>query len=532
MTGDMPPWRFSIPAFVLACAGCSAQLHEPAPHLDANWGHRTWRVHCESARSHAPAAAAAPGADHERWIWAQDEAGREIELLGGLEDGFFAVRGVFSVDDTRAWDTPPTPAWLRDRCLDTLRQRGDGEPLELGRITAARHGEGVDAPILFPADGAPTGTIRRVVVFGDSLSDTGLLKRRLRVFPGEPYWLGRFSNGPVWVDYLEAATGLAIQNHSYGGAAITRHEPLPHEGLLDRLRDRGQFFVSGSIEHQIDDYLSHELTGGRLLRADETAFVIWAGANEYISKEPISSVITTFLNEPDHEEGYRRIADEAIAALEGQVRRLHGAGARRFLLPNLPDLGHTPIVLQNEGYLPAEPVDSEEGRRLELSRRLSALTAYHNDGLSHAAERLRSSLPEVEIVELDAAGLLTAVVEGRPRLPGGEPFDFGFDLESQRVELSYESRTRVLHHPCYTGRYMGTKDSHKVCGNESTALFWDVVHPSSYTHCWQAWFFESVFVDAGWIEDAGSPEEHRAWCRTVSERTRGIRTTRWMYSKS
>ena len=42
-----------------------------------------------------------------------------------------------------------------------------------------------------------------IVVFGDSLSDTGNLNLASGgVFAGPPYFSGRFSNGPVWVEVL------------------------------------------------------------------------------------------------------------------------------------------------------------------------------------------------------------------------------------------------------------------------------------------------------------------------------------------
>lgn len=465
-----------------------------------------------------------------RWIEARDAAGRRIVLEGDLEDGFFVARGMSAGGEEEPSDVPPTHAGAREACLETARRRGDDPPLELGRVAAVRRGEGVDVPIVFQDDRPRHGRIRRLVVFGDSLSDTGLLKRRLRVFPRPPYWMGRFSNGPVWVDYLEASTGLAIQNHAYGGAAITHHDPIPGEGLARRIKERGQFFVSGSVGHQVDDYLDGELLDGRLRSPDDTAFVLWAGANEYISKEPISSVITTFLNAPGREDGYERVADEAIAALEKQVGRLYDAGARRFVVVNLPDLGLTPIVLQNDTYLPSEPVDSEEGRRLELARRLSAMTAYHNRRLTDAAERLRDALPDADLVELDASALLASIAAGET-IPGGYPAAAaGFELEPQRVDLAYDGRARRFHRPCYEGRYLGTSDPHLVCDNEAGALFWDVVHPSSYTHCWQAWFLERAFVDAGWLGGADDLDTHREWCRAVSGRTRGIVHTRWMFA--
>ena len=50
-------------------------------------------------------------------------------------------------------------------------------------------------------------------VFGDSLSDTGNVLALTTAFTPNPFpvypgALGRFSNGPVWIDYLAAGLGL------------------------------------------------------------------------------------------------------------------------------------------------------------------------------------------------------------------------------------------------------------------------------------------------------------------------------------
>ena len=516
-------------AAMILIAGCSWHLHEPAAHLKPDWHHESWRVHCETARSHAPEPGLAPGMHHVRWIWAHDERGEEVLLEGELEDGFLVVRGLLTVGDARVSYRPPSMEWLRKRCMDTLRQRDDDAPLELAAVRAARHGENVDVTMLLPPSGPESNVVRRVVVFGDSLSDTGRLKRRLRVLPRPPYWLGRFSNGPVWLDYIEAHTDLVVQNHSYGGAAITHHDHVPGENLIDWVRESGQFFVSGSIEEQIDDYLDHELVERTLRRADETVFVIWAGGNDYISKEPITGVITTFLNAPGSEAGYEQVVDESIAALSEQVRRLYMAGARKFTLIDLPDLGDTPIVLQNESYLPASALGSETGRRLELALRLSELTDYHNQALAGAIERLRGTSPAIEILALDATLYAMATHESMPWPADGDRFDLGFSLAAQREVLSYGEQTRSFHHACYSGKFLGTSDDQEVCENQTTAFFWDVIHPTTFAHCWQAWLFERALVDAGWITGLSSPDTHRAWCRRVSEHVRGVEASGWMF---
>ena len=48
------------------------------------------------------------------------------------------------------------------------------------------------------------GAFTALYVFGDSLSDTG----RSPATPSTNYFNGRFSNGPLWVEYLSADLGI------------------------------------------------------------------------------------------------------------------------------------------------------------------------------------------------------------------------------------------------------------------------------------------------------------------------------------
>ena len=47
-----------------------------------------------------------------------------------------------------------------------------------------------------------------IYVFGDSLSDSGRLFAATQI-PPPPYYQGRFSNGPIWIDYLGALPGFS-----------------------------------------------------------------------------------------------------------------------------------------------------------------------------------------------------------------------------------------------------------------------------------------------------------------------------------
>lgn len=157
---------------------------------------------------------------------------------------------------------------------------------------------------------ASAGQFTNLVVFGDSLSDTGnmLAATGGGVPPSPAYFEGRFSNGPVWPEYLASALDLPLQNLAYGGAQT----------------GQGNLFGPAFPGLSTQIALWKEAAGP----ADPDAiYIVWAGANDVRAAlaagatPNIPAMIENILN--------------AVAAL-------YAAGARHVVVPNLPDLGLTP----------------------------------------------------------------------------------------------------------------------------------------------------------------------------------------------
>jgi len=503
--------RLALVGFGGLAVGCSLQIHEPSvAHSDDS---RTvdWFIHCETAKYYEQYTENVPAAENAQWMFAQDVNGDRYTLQGEMVDGFFEVSGL---RDAAGHDLPVSRTITRQLCIDTLARRDPGEGRMLGWVMAATSREMVNVPPVYPDEMAHDGSVTRVVIFGDSLTDTGRLKQRLKIFPAKPYWIGRFSNGPVWPEYLAMATGLGVQNHSYGGASVIEHDTLPGSRLIGRVREAGQFFVSGSIELQIDDYLDRTLVDGKIERPRSTAYLIWAGANDYISKEPVSGLITTFLNSPEGESGYRRVVESTVSKLLGHVETLYDAGARRFVLLNLPDLGRTPIVLQNTTYTPDFTVTNDSARRLELARRLTTLTRYHNTLLDQGVSEMRNRLPQAEFVLVDSFHYFN-LLDGDARVGRARPEDLGYNLADLTVVLEYDGQRLALQQRCYRGGYIGPYNPDNVCAHPEAAVFWDTVHPTTLTHCWQAWTVAKAMASVGWTNPPPDPPQYRAWCEQV-----------------
>jgi phospholipase/lecithinase/hemolysin len=499
---------------LFALGGCASLFHKPRPDLELDLAERPWRVRCGWVLPPAGELGASPLPRADGWAWASDGAQRRLVVDGRIEDGFFLVQGVRAASDKDDRDVLPFPATARDvkrACAVALDREVEGEQPRIHAVVATRDGEGVDVPMVFPGDSALPRPVSRMVVFGDSLSDSGNLKRRLLLFPNTPYWFGRFANGPNWTEYLAERTGVAVQNHAYGGAVAVKHEGVPSEDIIAAIQQGAQFFLTGSLDNQVRDYLERDLQGGAVKEPGEVVYVIWGGANDYISKEPFTGDIGTLLDEPSSKGGYVRIVNEAVASLDGQVRRLYAAGARSFVVLNLPNLGESPIVLQNQSYFHGS-AKVEEARRLRFSTKLAELTAYHNRQLARAVATLDRDLPEAKLVAVDAAKIVDQILAGRAPDGSGQSFDYGFALRDLESEVR-SGRTRArFQKRCYAGGYLGSLDSSSVCQQSENAMFWDVVHPTSYTHCWLAFFVQRDLARAGLAAAPVPVAEQRAYC--------------------
>lgn len=522
-------FKISTLLWSLLLSACSSwQLHEQLASTEKNnLKLGLWQVRCEAAEKKVNN----PKNNYQqaKWLWAIDANNKPIQLSGYLEDGFFIINN--SLGKTSL-------ATLQQACISTLAQRSNekNKSLKLVRVSAARATEKINVPIVFSQK--DTQDISRIIVFGDSLSDTGKLKQRTGVLPGAPYWLGRFSNGPVWVDYLEAYSELPIQNHAYGGAFAISHESVPEENVIDKIRECGQLFICGSIRLQVDDFIERSLTNKQLKESEHTLFIIWVGANDYVFKEPLSGVIDIFLNSPEGVSGYKKFVDATIDSLKNNIIQLHQAGAKNFLLPTMPDIGESPIPLQNKAYMSLKKKDFDTVHKIELSKRLSELSNYHNEKLIEMSQKLNNTLSNMKLIVSDTNKNIEYVFTSTsPKKAHSTEqfFDYGFSLkESQRI-LTADKETLVFQERCYLGgylgNYLGSQKNSDICKNQENVFFWDVAHPTSYSHCWQAYMLHEGINQAGWMQASINQSDYKSWCLKVFKNNNSSHVGNYIFSK-
>lgn len=169
------------------------------------------------------------------------------------------------------------------------------------------------ALMLLPAVGR-ADSFSAVFVFGDSLSDNGNLHSALSNlgldFPPAPYYNGRFSNGPVAVEYLAAVLNAPLYDFAFGGAT-TGIGNQTDGGTQTTL---GALGLPGILTQVLGVSIPPAVVPSSL-------FVIWGGANDFeIGGSPITAAV------------------DILTVVAG----LQGAGAKNILVPGLPNLALTP----------------------------------------------------------------------------------------------------------------------------------------------------------------------------------------------
>jgi phospholipase/lecithinase/hemolysin len=274
----------------------------------------------------------------------------------------------------------------------------------------------------------------RIVVFGDSLSDTGnmahLYQEKFGIrfpAPSVDYTDGRFTDGVdtlpaaqkyfgVWVEQFAAAmpSHPKVKNSLDGGTNYAYAFAFTGNGTsLFYPDDDVEFSVNvDNMGRQISDYLA---THPKI--NNSTLFVIWGGANNLINATGPADIVNAAIQE----------------TLD--IQRLIQAGATQFLVLNLPPLGLTPRL---NGSL-ATSVPATAGAALFNSWLATGLSVLHDFTLGR----------HVRIFPVDTFSLFNKIV--------ASPASFSF------VNINASSRLNPAVDP-------------------DNYLFWDDIHPTTHGH--------------------------------------------------
>jgi len=266
---------------------------------------------------------------------------------------------------------------------------------------------------------------------GDSLSDPGntyvatgqFAIRPFEPIPVAPYLIGRFhfTNGPTWIEQLARDLGLrrsarpaltgrpGFTNYAFGAA---------------RARPVGGFDLDDQVDLFLDD-----VDG---MASPDSLYGVFIGSNDL--RDAFVELVT---GNPD---GAEQIVQEAIGGTFAALRRLADAGARTFLVLNLPDIGNTPTVIE----LGPEAVAAA-----------TALTRAYNAAYEEALAGLGALYPQITIIGVDVFAALEDVV--------AHPHAY---------------RLRNVTESCITPEVIFGA----ICRRPEKYLFWDFLHPTKRGH--------------------------------------------------
>jgi phospholipase/lecithinase/hemolysin len=177
---------------------------------------------------------------------------------------------------------------------------------------------------------AATAPYDAIYVFGDSYCDVGniYLATKGAIPLSPPYYQGRFSNGPIWVEHVASAWGLPMKaslaggtDYAVGGAEVTTSVNTA-EGTIP------------SVPEQVLEYL--EAHGGH---ADPHAlYILEGGGNDILDATGGSPAV---------------LGLKIAAGLAGSELLLRQAGARNFVIPDLLDVALLPAGQANATFATA-----------------------------------------------------------------------------------------------------------------------------------------------------------------------------------
>lgn len=263
-----------------------------------------------------------------------------------------------------------------------------------------------------------------IVVFGDSLSDTGNTRANVPLGSLETVATlagygpnGRFSNGNVWHEYLADGLGISAasrssaggNNYAYGGARV----------------DNATGFSAGVLTQEVE---YNAALGGATPDAD-ALYIAWAGGNDMRdlvgNADPLAAI------------------NQSLDTLEAFLGRLIDSGVSTLLVPNLPDLGSIPEFRTTADAASANFVSSMWNTGLE--QRLGGLAATSS----------------ASIFYLDVFSVFSDIL--------ADPASQGFTNTTDQCR----STESLL---------FGAIQREVECAGANGFVFWDEIHPTTAAH--------------------------------------------------
>ncbi|CAG8473662.1 6924_t:CDS:2, partial [Paraglomus occultum] len=257
-----------------------------------------------------------------------------------------------------------------------------------------------------------------IVAFGDSTCDNGngtYTYLNHTYPPSPPYYNGRYSNGPVWVEYLSDLLNSALYDYAWGGATSDNAYVTGVSGF-------NYTTVVASVIDQIT-----KIYGPKALQNvdfDKILFVISYQGNDYFDNPKADPQVV-------------------VSNLSRAWSLLASYGAKHILTNTFYDISLIP-------YSRALPAADQSA--------LKAISAAHNAALATAADNWNKQGNGAKVSLFPLGEVLAAL---------------------QQPQTAAQLGITDVTNPCITHPPGDTNTINIVCKDPSKFFFWDSFHPST-----------------------------------------------------
>lgn len=306
--------------------------------------------------------------------------------------------------------------------------------------------------------GSYAASIDKIILFGDSLSDNGNLysisSAAHKIIPlvpvvpkDPPYFQGRFSNGPVWIENLTKIMNVELADYAYGGAWV---EPAWDSKQL----------VPFDLNTQVNFYLA---TASRDFNKEQHLYIIWAGANDYTQGRSDAEYATT----------------NTVSIIQKQIDWLIYYGAKNFLIFNVPDLGVVPEV-------------ADKGP--EFATAISKMSQLHNDKMASMVASEKQRHPDLKFMLFDITQDFSDIINNpeKYRLKNTKEACYKGDydlmlklINSREIQAAKDVKIDILNNASLKEAYFTANLAslgQLSCDNPDEYFFWDHIHPTRIVH--------------------------------------------------
>ncbi|MFH0289178.1 SGNH/GDSL hydrolase family protein [Vibrio owensii] len=271
-----------------------------------------------------------------RTSYSEDEPATDWEWAENPDGSYFTIDGYWwsAVSFKNMFYTDTPQGIIKERCeqtLDLANENADITFFAADNRFSYNHTIWSNDPVMQPDQ------INKVVALGDSLSDTGnIFNASQWRFPNPNSWfLGHFSNGFVWTEYIAQAKNLPLYNWAVGGAA-----------------GENQYIALTGVGEQVSSYLAYAKLAKNYKPAN-TLFTLEFGLNDFMN--------------------YNRSVPEVKSDYAEALIKLTDAGAKNLLLMTLPDATRAPQFT----YSTQEEIDKIRAKIVEMNEFIKAQAAYY-----------------------------------------------------------------------------------------------------------------------------------------------------------